>query len=488
MVAELQPLAGARDHRGPRPRRARAHPRAARARRRGVAAPVRRGRPLPPPRRLPPPGPARVALRLPGGAAPRGGGGAAAAGIAARRGTGWLPPPGAGAGRGRPGGRADRTPRQPLPGRRGRDHPGQRRPEPLAAAAAGPGRAVPAAPTAAPAGPEAPVRAAAPAAVRPAEEAGPFPLSAALEAHYQRLEQERQLLEGRRRLREPLRAALARSVRALEKLAEEALRVPAAEEDRRGPTCSRPTCGWSGAAPREVAVTEWTEEGPREVRVAHRSRPRSPGQHGAVLPPLPADRGQRRAGGGAGGGGAPARVAALRALLAELEDAPLAALPRLEKEARQALGRPPPARPAPRRRDEPLPPYRSFRSLAGAAILVGRGAEQNDALTLRVARGNDLWLHARGLAGRPRGGPAGEGEGPDQETCSTPPTWRSTSPTPAASRRPTSPTPAPSTCARRRGPRPARSPTARRRSSCSGWSRAGSERLLAEEEGEEALA
>jgi predicted ribosome quality control (RQC) complex YloA/Tae2 family protein len=33
------------------------------------------------------------------------------------------------------------------------------------------------------------------------------------------------------------------------------------------------------------------------------------------------------------------------------------------------------------------------------ALLVGRGAAENDQLTRRVARGNDLWLHARGQAG-----------------------------------------------------------------------------------------
>lgn len=44
-------------------------------------------------------------------------------------------------------------------------------------------------------------------------------------------------------------------------------------------------------------------------------------------------------------------------------------------------------------------PYRTFRSVSGARILVGRGARDNDVLTLRVARGNDLWLHARGLQG-----------------------------------------------------------------------------------------
>ena len=60
-------------------------------------------------------------------------------------------------------------------------------------------------------------------------------------------------------------------------------------------------------------------------------------------------------------------------------------------------------------------PYRTFRSRNGAPILVGRGAKDNDALTLRVARGNDLWLHARGATGAHVIIP-GAGEAPDSDT------------------------------------------------------------------------
>lgn len=52
-----------------------------------------------------------------------------------------------------------------------------------------------------------------------------------------------------------------------------------------------------------------------------------------------------------------------------------------------------------RARDERPPPYRQFRSSTGVPILVGRGADRNDELTFKVARGNDLWLHARDHAG-----------------------------------------------------------------------------------------
>lgn len=43
-------------------------------------------------------------------------------------------------------------------------------------------------------------------------------------------------------------------------------------------------------------------------------------------------------------------------------------------------------------------PFRTFVAASGARILVGRSAKDNDALT-RLAKGNDLWLHARGVQG-----------------------------------------------------------------------------------------
>jgi predicted ribosome quality control (RQC) complex YloA/Tae2 family protein len=225
-----------------------------------------------------------------------------------------------------------------------------------------------------------------------------FPLSAAIAAHYAALEAERAVAEARRRLREPVRAAIARSRRALEKLAEEAARVPAAEGDRRLADLLKQNLHAVRRGAREATVVEWTAEGPRQVEV-----PLDPS-----LPPREnmeryyrryrrivesavrvADReGEVRA-----------RLASLLALLGEVERADPDGLDRLEKDARR-LGAAPRPPPRPRaRRDEPALPYRTFRSLAGVALLVGKGAPENDALTVRVARGNDLWLHARGLAG-----------------------------------------------------------------------------------------
>ena len=69
---------------------------------------------------------------------------------------------------------------------------------------------------------------------------------------------------------------------------------------------------------------------------------------------------------------------------------------------------------APGRKAQAAPrlPYRKFISQSGAPILVGRSARDNDTLTLRLARGNDLWLHARGMQGAHVVVP-GPGESPD---------------------------------------------------------------------------
>lgn len=49
--------------------------------------------------------------------------------------------------------------------------------------------------------------------------------------------------------------------------------------------------------------------------------------------------------------------------------------------------------------DEESKPYRTFEASSGADIFVGRGPSSNDTLTTQVARGRDVWLHARDWAG-----------------------------------------------------------------------------------------
>jgi predicted ribosome quality control (RQC) complex YloA/Tae2 family protein len=84
------------------------------------------------------------------------------------------------------------------------------------------------------------------------------------------------------------------------------------------------------------------------------------------------------------------RLEAARAELARLEAAPLD----VPIEAADT-----PARPEPRARERALAGLRRYDAGGGWEVLVGRGAAENERLTFRVARGNDLWLHARGVPG-----------------------------------------------------------------------------------------
>jgi predicted ribosome quality control (RQC) complex YloA/Tae2 family protein len=252
--------------------------------------------------------------------------------------------------------------------------------------------------------------------LRPTPVAGaPFPYSAAIERAYAAREDAQRLAEARKRLREPVRAAVARASRALARLAEEAARVPAAEADRHAADLLKANLRLVRRGMSEVTVTEWTEEGPREVTLA---------LDPALGPQENLARGYRRyrrivdsaARVAAREAEVRAREAALRRLLARVDAAEEGALARLEKEARRLGAGPRPAAAPRRRRDEAALPHRTFRSLAGTSILVGRGAAENDALTLRIARGNDLWLHARGVTGAHVVVRLEKGKAPDQET------------------------------------------------------------------------
>lgn len=241
------------------------------------------------------------------------------------------------------------------------------------------------------------------------------PLSAAIEAYYRGLEEQKELAEGRRRLREPVRAAIARARRALEKLEVEAARVPAAEEDRRRADLLKQNLHAVPRGAAKVALPEWTETGQRQVVIQ---------LDPSVSPRENMERCYRRyrrivesaTRVAARAAEVKVREEKLLALLSAIDEGSREALPRLERDARRiGAGPRPPPRPR-SKRDEPLPPYRLFRSPEGTAILVGRSAEANDALTVRVAKGNDLWLHVRGRAGSHVVVRTQQGKAPDGET------------------------------------------------------------------------
>jgi predicted ribosome quality control (RQC) complex YloA/Tae2 family protein len=95
-----------------------------------------------------------------------------------------------------------------------------------------------------------------------------------------------------------------------------------------------------------------------------------------------------------------ARQAGLRALLEQLE-APRSDPAALERRALQAGLLEPRQEADVRKRPPSAPrrPYRSFTGCRGSEIRVGRSARDNDELTLRHCRGNDLWLHTADAPG-----------------------------------------------------------------------------------------
>lgn len=94
------------------------------------------------------------------------------------------------------------------------------------------------------------------------------------------------------------------------------------------------------------------------------------------------------------------RALALLDRIAEAASAPDADLDVIESRAKAAGVRPTAARATDKRRAAPEErrPYTEY--LAGERVIfVGRGAKDNDALTTKIARPNDLWLHAKGWTG-----------------------------------------------------------------------------------------
>lgn len=73
-------------------------------------------------------------------------------------------------------------------------------------------------------------------------------------------------------------------------------------------------------------------------------------------------------------------------------------------------------RAASKNRPERRRAYRLYQSQSGTPILVGRSGKDNHQLTFRVARGGDLWLHARGAAGAHVVVRLERGREPDEQT------------------------------------------------------------------------
>ena len=243
---------------------------------------------------------------------------------------------------------------------------------------------------------------------------GAFDVSAAIEAHYAPRSRERVLADHRREAARGIAAARKRVGSALTKLQEESSRAQRAEDFRRYGDLLKTMVGRIPRGAKSVVATEYTETGVEAVVIP--LRPELSAR--ANLERFYKDYRRMRV--------AQERIESRQSELGEraqqlarLSEALNAAQTEAEIDdiARRAasLG----ARPSKQGRkvrEEPRPPYRGFVSAAGRPIWVGRGARENDRLTFRFAKTNDLWFHARGLPGAHVVAPLAKGGTLDEET------------------------------------------------------------------------
>lgn len=237
----------------------------------------------------------------------------------------------------------------------------------------------------------------------------PWPVSALINRVYDTAAEERADALIRRRVGTTLRKRLKRVRHTLAKIQTDRARMNRAEEHRRYGDLLKPTLHTIAKGASEAVVTEWTSEGARDVVVpllpelsAKANMERHYHQHKrlsrsvALVDERLAEFEQTEA--------------ELVRALQELEHLSSAELAVYDEHGSaqtsgQTKGKP-----------EPRLPYREYRSASGRRIWVGRGARDNDALTFRHARGNDLWLHARGVPGSHVIIPGCGAASPDEQT------------------------------------------------------------------------
>ncbi len=224
-----------------------------------------------------------------------------------------------------------------------------------------------------------------------APRAEPFGLSRAVEVAYREREQADRVGAARRALLGALLSREKKLARTVAKVEEDLARTQRAEEHRRRGELLKANLHRLGRGLAEVRLAEYSEEGVREVLVKldpalspRENLDREFHQYRRLLA------GQARA--AARLEAVRAELAAARARAREVEAMDEAALLRERLPAKAP-------RPGRRAQGAPSAPYREYRSSAGQRIRVGRGARENDLLTFRLSKGNDVWLHARGLKG-----------------------------------------------------------------------------------------
>jgi predicted ribosome quality control (RQC) complex YloA/Tae2 family protein len=234
----------------------------------------------------------------------------------------------------------------------------------------------------------------------------PFSISRAIARLYEEREATENAMERRRDLVRDLRARRQRLARTVERVREDVERTGRAEEHRVRGELLKANLGRIRRGMREARLISYTEKGVEEVtirldpsRSTAENLEREFHQYRRLLA------GQERS---------RARLAQVMAELEEVDrkiakvetssDEDLPSLP-LRRPAAPGMRRAPAAR-----------PFREYLSSSGQRIRVGRGAKENDALTFRHSKGNDVWLHVRGQAGAHVVIPLARDEAPGEQT------------------------------------------------------------------------
>lgn len=228
----------------------------------------------------------------------------------------------------------------------------------------------------------------------------PFGVSAAIVAAYATEGVARSDEGLRRALMSALRASHDKLARTVGRVEDDLRRMDQAEAYRRLGDLLKPLLPTLRRGMTEAPVPEWArgEDGPATVPLLpalspHENLDRYYRLHKRLTRSRPLAEERRK--------GLSVRLQRLQQMLQLAETADAAGLRELDVRLRAeqpaaeaaAQGRRQSGRTATRK------PQRTFRSAAGHRIWVGRGARDNDALTFGLARGNDLWLHARGHVG-----------------------------------------------------------------------------------------
>lgn len=202
---------------------------------------------------------------------------------------------------------------------------------------------------------------------------------------------------GRVALDKALRRALRKADRKVQAIEGDAARARQAPELRRQAQMIQANFGTLAPGAASLTAMDWEAEPPEERSVDLDPSKPARVQAEALF------RRARRVERGADIAATHLRIAevrrdALRALTTRAASEPLGELLEACRELGVRLGGGQPSA-ASRRGATGRTPYRSFRASDGRSLWVGRSAADNDTLTVRLARPQDLWFHARGRTG-----------------------------------------------------------------------------------------